>query len=96
MRNYWLTAIAGHQGNVLTNISREGPTGAEGAKKIGRPGCGARGRWVLAGQRANAPIEARGADGSWAAHGAARPHSRAWRPENPRVHKQQPALHSNT
>ena len=31
MRNYWLTAIAGHQGNVLTNISREGPTGAEGA-----------------------------------------------------------------
>ena len=39
---------------------------------------------------------ARGADGSRAAHGAARPHSRARIPENPRVHKQQPAPHSNT
>ena len=43
MRNYWLTAIAGHQGNVLTNISREGPTGAEGAGGAAGPGSGVRG-----------------------------------------------------
>lgn len=43
VRNCWLTAIAGHQGNVLTNISREGPTGAEGAGGAAGPGCGARG-----------------------------------------------------
>ena len=30
------------------------------------------------------------------AHGAARPHGRARRPEKPRVHKQQPAPHGNT
>ena len=34
--------------------------------------------------------------GTWAAQGAARPHSRAWRPDNPWVHKQQPEPHSNT
>ena len=34
--------------------------------------------------------------GSRAAHGAARPQGRARLPENPRVHKQQPAPHSNT
>ena len=33
---------------------------------------------------------------SRAAHGAAWPHGQARRPENPRVHKQQPAPHSNT
>ena len=31
VRNYWLTAIAGHQGNAPNNTSREDPTGAEGA-----------------------------------------------------------------
>ena len=31
-----------------------------------------------------------------ATHGAARPHGRTRCPENPRVHKQQPAPHSNT
>ena len=31
MRNCWLAAMAGHQGNVPSDISREGPTGAEGA-----------------------------------------------------------------
>ena len=30
------------------------------------------------------------------AHGAARPHGRARRPEKPRVHKRQPAPHGNT
>ena len=65
VRNCWLTAIAGHQGNAPS-------------------------------RRAEPLIEARGADGSRAAHGAARPHSRARIPENPRVHKQQPAPHSNT
>ena len=43
--------------------------------------------------------KARGADGPRAAywaHQAAQPHGRARRPENPRVHKQQPAPHSNT
>ena len=43
VRNCGLAAIAGHQGNVLTNISREGPTGAEGAGGAAGPGCGARG-----------------------------------------------------
>ena len=33
---------------------------------------------------------------SRAAHGAAWPHGQARRPENPRVHNQQPAPHSNT
>ena len=65
VRNCWLTAIAGHQGNAPS-------------------------------RRAEPLIEARGADGSRAAHGAARPQGRARLPENPRVHKQQPAPHSNT
>ena len=66
------------------------PTGVEGAGGIGGPGCGARGwRRGLAGLRADAPSEARGADGSRAgrrprAHQAARPHGRALRcPEHP-------------
>ena len=65
VRNWWLAAIAGYQGNASSNISREGPTGAEGAGgtagpgrgtgEIGRLGCGARGlrcpwRQGLAGQ----------------------------------------------
>ena len=32
VRNYWLTAIAGHQGNAPNNTSREDPTGAEGSQ----------------------------------------------------------------
>ena len=91
MRNWWLAAIAGYQGNVPSDIP-EGLAGAEGAGEIGRPGCGARGlrhSWAagpgpihdvrqeggraalvggVAGQRAEAPIEARGVDGSRAAH----------------------------
>ena len=39
VRNYWLTAIAGHQGNAPNNTSREGPTGAQGTG--GTPGPGA-------------------------------------------------------
>ena len=65
VRNWWLAAIAGYQGNASSNISREGPTGAEGAGgtagpgrgtgEIGRLGCGVRGlrcpwRQGLAGQ----------------------------------------------
>ena len=66
MRNWWLAAIAGHQGNAPSNISPKGPAGAEGAGEAGGPGCGARGR--RGGQRAEAPIEGCGADGSRAAH----------------------------
>ena len=79
VRNYWLSAIAGHQGNAPSNIRHEGPTGVEGAGGTGGPGCGARGRRQgLAGQRVDAPSEARGADGSRAgrrprAHKAAQP-----------------------
>ena len=56
-----------------------GEEGAGGSGGRKRPGCGARGRWRgLAGQRADAPSEARCADGSRAgrrprAHQAARP-----------------------
>ena len=52
-----------------------------GRRWDGGPGCGARGRWRgLAGQRGDAPSEARGADGSRAgrrprAHQAARPNN---------------------
>ena len=42
-------------------------TGVEGAGGTAGPGRGTRGRRGLVGQRANAPIEARGADGSRAA-----------------------------
>ena len=53
VRNYWLSAIAGHQGNAPSNIRHEGPTGVKGA---GGPGCGAHGRWRgLAGQRGDTP-----------------------------------------
>ncbi len=41
VRNCWLVAIAGHQGNAPSNISREGPTGAEGTGGTGGPGCAA-------------------------------------------------------
>ena len=74
--------------NTPSNISREGPTGVEGAGGSGGPGCGARGRWRgLAGLRDDAPSEARGADGSRAgrrprAHRAARP-SRACQAARP-------------
>ena len=72
---------------------RPGAAGVEGAGGTGGPGCGARGRRRgLAGLRADAPSEARCADGSRAgrrprAHRAARPHSRARRrPEHQRRH----------
>ena len=74
--------------NTPSNISREGPTGVEGAGGSGGPGCGARGRWRgLAGLRDDAPSEARGADGERAgrrprAHRAARP-SRACQAARP-------------
>ena len=81
VRNCWLTAIAGHQGNALSNISREGPTGVEGAGGTAGPG----------------RTTSRSADRSErCGRGAARPHGRARYPENLRVHKQQPAPHSNT
>ena len=38
MRNCWLAAIAGHQGDAPSNISHESPTGAEGAGGTGEPG----------------------------------------------------------
>ena len=63
---------------------------------------GLRGTWAavrrggrgVGGQRTDAPSQ-RPAGGPWA-HQAARPHGRDRRPENPRVHKQQPTPHSNT
>ena len=64
------------RGGPLTATSR---ARLEGAGGTGGPGCGARRRWRgLAGQRGDAPSEARGADGSRAgrrprAHKAARP-----------------------
>ena len=76
------------------HVSTPGPTGVEGTGGCGGPGCGARGRWRgLAGLRADAPSEARGADGSRAgrrprAHRAARPTGQhVWRPEHQRRHK---------
>ena len=51
VRNCWLAAIAGHQGNAPSNI-REGPTGVEGAGGHGRASrCGAwlRCPWAVAG-----------------------------------------------
>ena len=74
---------------------RSGPTGVEGAGGTRGPGCGARGRWRgLAGLRADAPSEARGADGERAgrrprAHRAARP-SRAHRAARPSRHPATP------
>ena len=43
MRNCWLAAIAGRQGNEPSDISPEGPAGAQGTGEIGRRSCGARG-----------------------------------------------------
>ena len=40
MRNWWLAAIGGLQGNVPSSISPEGPIGVEGTGEIGGPGCG--------------------------------------------------------
>ena len=40
MRNCWLAAIAGLQGNAPSSISPEGPAGVEGTGGIGGPGCG--------------------------------------------------------
>ena len=75
---------------------RPGATGVEGTGGTAGPGCGARGRWRdLAGLRADAPSEARGADGSRAgrrprAHRAARPTGQnVRRPEHQRSRKQQ-------
>ena len=72
-------------------ISTPRATGVEGTGRSKRPGRGAGGRWRgLAGQRADAPSEARGADGSRAgrcppAHTAARPtEQNARRPGTPK------------
>ena len=51
-------------------------------------------RWAVAGP--GRTTSRRAERSSRAAHGAAWPHGQARRPENPRVHKQQPAPHSNT
>ena len=40
MRNWWLAAIAGLQGNAPSNISPEDPIGVEGTGEAGWPGCG--------------------------------------------------------
>ena len=77
-------------------INTTGPTGVEGAGGSGGPGCGARGRWRgLAGLRADAPSEARGADGERAGR---RPRAhRAARTDEKCPHKHQHSqLHSNT
>ena len=72
-----------------TRQQRPSPTSVEGAGGTGGPGCGARGRWRgLAGLRADAPSEARSADGSRAgrrprAHQAARPNKAHATPGTP-------------
>ena len=43
VRNCWSVTIAGYQGNAPSNISREGPTGAEGAGETAGPGRAAHG-----------------------------------------------------
>ena len=53
------------------------------------------GAWLDNEPKRRSKVAARTARGR-VAHGAARPHGRARRPENPRVHKQQPAPHGNT
>ena len=71
MRNWWLAAIGGLQGDEPSNISREGPAGAEGAGGSGGPGSGTRGRrhsWAAVRTTSWLAIEGRGADGSRAAH----------------------------
>ena len=77
MRNCWLAAIAGRQGNEPSDISPEGPAGAQGTGEIGRPGCGA---WPGFETAHRSKVAARTARGR-VAHGAARPHGRARRPE---------------
>ena len=70
--------LAVQRANARATHQRPGAAGVESAGGTRGPGCGARGRWRgLAGLRADAPSEARGADGSRAgrrprAHRAAR------------------------
>ena len=82
--------------NEATLRATDQPPGATGVEGVGGPGCSARGRWRgLAGQRVDAPSEARGADGERAgrrprAHQAARP-GRANRAARPgRAHEAKP------
>ena len=78
-----LRGLAGQRGDVPNRRTATRPTGVEGAGGAVGPGCGARGRWQgLAGLRADAPSEARCADGERAgrrprAHRAARPRTPA-------------------
>ena len=94
LRCPWAVAGPGRASRWRTD-QRSGPTGVEGAGGTRGPGCGARGRWRgLAGLRADAPSEARGADGERAgrrprAHRAARP-SRAHRAARPSRHPATP------
>ena len=82
----------GLRDDALSHTKQHGAAGVEGA---GGPGCGARGRRQgLAGQRADAPSEARGADGSRAGRRpreqpAARP-SRARKAPGPTAHHAAP------
>ena len=84
--------------------SPEGPAGAEGAGEIGRPGGGARrtrcpwaaGPGRTTSRRAERSSRCGRLAGHPRAHHAAQPRGRARHPERPRVHKQQPAPHSNT
>jgi len=55
VRNCWSVAIAGYQGNAPSNISREGPTGAEGAGETAGPGRAAHGHTALPHGRARCP-----------------------------------------
>ena len=95
MRNCWLTAIAGHQANAPSNISHEGPTGAEGTGGTTGPGRGARGYRGLAGFETahRSKLAARTARGPPTAQPGptAGPGT-----QKPRVHKQQPSPHSDT
>ena len=87
------TGMVGGGGAWPGNTQHQGTAGVKGAGGSGGPGWGAGGRWRgLAGLRADAPSEARGADGSRAgrrprAHRAARPaHPTA--PETPAAPQQ--------
>ena len=95
--------LSGGQDGATHN--RLGTAGLEGTGGTGRPGCSAGGRRQgLAGQRVDAPSEARSADGGRAAahghtkqpgstraHQAARPHNRVLhRPEHQRRHQHRP------
>ena len=108
MRNCWLTAIDGHQGNAPSNI-REGPTGAEGTGGTRGPGRGAGGRRRGQGGPRDRPLRAKLACGDLAggppptgthsgpAH-QGRPRGRPGprHPETRGATQQQPAPHSNT